>query len=79
MESNPNNIVPVTWNRLEDGLCVSCGEQLLDTTAEMGMCSQCFKKAKKAAWKQISNRKKRTGDVKRIKVKFPVWMINKKP
>lgn len=75
-----NLIVPVTRNRLEEGVCLYCGGELLDRAmSEMGMHVECRKEVEAAAKKQIANRKEREGKVRRIKIKLPEKYINKKP
>ena len=71
---------PVSWNRLENNECLYCGEPLLEGTEnEMGMHIECRKEVEEIARKQIAQRKEREGKVKRIIVKAPPGLINKKP
>lgn len=77
---NDNLIVPITRNRIEEGVCIYCGEELLaGVSCEMGMHTECRKKVEVAARKQIANRKEREGKVKRIKIKIPEKHLSKKP
>jgi len=60
------SIKPVTWNRIQDGLCVMCGQSLISPKdAVMYMCNDCLEIAKKGATKQIKNAKERKGNVKK--------------
>lgn len=60
------SIETVTWDRVEDGLCVKCGEPLISIKdAELLMCTECGKAGQKAAMKLIRNFKSRKGNVKK--------------
>lgn len=78
MESNDNLVQGVSWNRLENGLCLYCGEDLLDTSESvMGMHTECRKKVEKSVRKQLG--KNRDENRKRIAIRVHPDMINKKP
>lgn len=58
------------WNRVEDLCCVGCGVTLIDpANSQLSMCTDCFKKAKVASEKQITNHKNRKGMVKTYTIK----------
>ncbi len=69
----------VVWNRLEDNCCVNCGNPLISPKdAELSMCTSCQKESIQAAKKQIKNRKSRSGNVKRIKMRVnPAFVFHK--
>jgi len=80
MELNANDLILKPGSRIENELCIFCGEELLAGVAcEMGMHVECKKQVEKIAWKQIKDRKVREGKVKQLKIKAKPYMINKKP
>ena len=67
------------WNRVEDLCCVLCGTALIDpANAQLSMCTECFKKAKEASKKQISNMNNRKGMVKRGTIKIDPRLLHPK-
>jgi len=80
MELNIDKLIKGSGNRIEEGLCLYCGSELLTGVgSEMGMHVECKKKVEEIAWRQIKDRKVREGKVKQIKIKAPPHLINKKP
>lgn len=73
-----SNLVKVSQNRIEAGLCLYCGESLIEgVPADMGMHIECKKKVEAIAWNQIKDRKIREGKVKQLKIKAKPHLINK--
>ena len=69
----------ITRSRLDDQRCVKCGYDLISPKdADLGMCKQCIKDSMTAAKKQIKNRKSRTGNVKRIRMKMSSHLVHYK-
>ena len=69
----------VVWDRVKDQCCVNCGSPLISPKdSELLMCSVCLKDGTAAAMKQIRNIKSRSGNVKKIRIKFNPKMVNYK-
>jgi len=67
------------WNRVEDLCCVSCGAGLLSPKdSELMMCTECMKEFNETTMMQIKNKNARKGNVKRIRMKVPAFMVKKK-
>lgn len=66
----------MSMNRTTEGECVACGMPLISPKdAMLGMCTQCLKESKESAQAAIKGRKNRTGQVKRIKLTVPKFMV----